>query len=127
MYRQHVAVITTYPELLDALARLPYPPVGHLRVFRGENRDFGNMIPTALRTEGRPDMIWPIHASRLAKDIAGSDPHSVDDDLSRLLLWVHAIKQHYGPGTEFLDVTHSPAVAAWFARSTRSFGRTCRR
>jgi hypothetical protein len=32
-----------------------------------------------------------------------------------MLLWVRAIKQHYGPGTEFLDVTHSVGMAAWFA------------
>lgn len=30
-------------------------------------------------------------------------------------IWFNAIAQHYGPGSDFLDVTHSVEVALWFA------------
>ena len=76
------------------------------------------MTPTALRRPGAADMIWPLYASKLAQAIEqpADDIHDfVGDDLDTVLLWVRAIKQHYGPGTELLDVTHSVGVAAWFA------------
>lgn len=110
-------VISTYARLTEALDSLPAPAPGHVRVFRGQNRDYQAMIPTGLRGPHAADVIWPVYASSLAADIrehAGEDVE-VGDDLGRMLLWVHAIKQHYGPGTEFLDVTHSPGIAAWFA------------
>jgi hypothetical protein len=111
------AVITTYAGLLRALERLPPPAAGQVRVFRGQTGDYETMTPTGLRGPRDKDMIWPIYSSRLAEDMAGSGDEAaeVGDDLSRIMLWVQAIKQHYGPGTEFLDVTHSPAIAAWFA------------
>ena len=37
------------------------------------------------------------------------------DDVGLTVYWVRAIKQHYGPGTEYLDVSRSPEVAVWFA------------
>ena len=63
-------------------------------------------------------MIWPLYVSKVASglvDRAGDARGFVGDDLDTVLLWVRAIKQHYGPGTEFLDVTHSVGLAAWFA------------
>jgi tetratricopeptide (TPR) repeat protein len=79
------------------------------------------MTPTALRHPGDADMIWPLYASKLAHELIRPSDHADDayafagDDIDTALLWVLAIKQHYGPGTEFLDVTHSVGVAAWFA------------
>jgi tetratricopeptide (TPR) repeat protein len=76
------------------------------------------MIPTALRGPDTADVIWPLYASKLADAIGASAGVSADeggDDLDTILLWVEAIKQHYGPGTAFLDVTHSLGIAAWFA------------
>ena len=55
------------------------------------------------------------------RDAGGLDP---GDDIDRVTLWAHAIKQHYGPGTQFLDVTHSLAVAAWFALHQLGFTET---
>lgn len=108
-------------QLQDALAALPPPAPGRIRVFRGQTADHGAMTPTALRSNQRPDMIWQLYAGKLAMTLghgAGLDPLDTDaagSDLDTYLLWVRAIKQHYGPGTEFLDVTHSPGIAAWFA------------
>ncbi len=104
-------IITTHAELLAALDALPPPADGFARVFRGQNHDFGAMTPTALRTGVPSEQLWPIYAAKLAQAIT-TEPA---DDLDMFLLWVNAIKQHYGPGTEFLDVTHSPGVAVWFA------------
>ncbi len=112
-------VITKFDDLLAALDAFPPPAPGFVRVYRGQNQDFPTMTPTALRQGPHArDMLWPLYASAVARDILselGGDSAEVGDDLSLLLLWVEAIKQHYGPGTSYLDVTHSPGVAAWFA------------
>jgi FRG domain len=119
-------VISTYERLVEALESLPPPAPGHVRVFRGQNRDYGTMIPTGLRGPHSADMIWPVYASSLAMDIKGhaGEEYVIGADLDTFVLWVHAIKQHYGPGTEFLDVTHSPAVAAWFALHRMEWSET---
>lgn len=119
--------IRSFAELQAALQALPAPAPGRIRVFRGQTADYGSMTPTALRAAERPDMIWPLYAGKLADALGHGRRRDADDaedaedadvggtDLDTYLLWVRAIKQHYGPGTEFLDVTHSPGVAAWFA------------
>jgi FRG domain len=88
------------------------------------------MTPTALRTASGKDFIWPLYARSLSTtgsltdllaELAGDSkatalPSTGDSSyVDATLLWVRAIKQHYGPGTEFLDVTHSVGIAAWFA------------
>lgn len=110
--------ITSYAGLLDAVRSLPRPGQGRIRVFRGQNHDYPAMTPTALRRPGGADVIWPLYASKLAGELVQREDEThgfAGDDLDTALLWVWAIKQHYGPGTEFLDVTHSVGVAAWFA------------
>ena len=123
-------VISTYAGLLDALRSLPPPADGRIRVFRGQNQEYPTMTPTALRAAPVEDWIWPLYArslstagsltdllADLADDSKVTAIRSTDFSTYRdaLLLWVRAIKQHYGPGTEFLDVTHSVGIAAWFA------------
>jgi FRG domain len=123
-------IVSSYADLQDAVRSLPPPEPGRVRVFRGQNHDYPTMTPTALRRPDTEDMIWPLYASKLAREIGRTDDyvrqaddylrrHIGDDfsgnDLDTSLLWVRAIKQHYGPGTEFLDVTYSVGVAAWFA------------
>jgi FRG domain len=112
------AVISSYADLLAAIQSLRPPEPGYIRVFRGQNHNYPTMTPTALRSPYAADALWPIYAGKLADDIKpifnetlGPDAQDIDV----LTLWVQAIKQHYGPGTEFLDVTHSVGVAAWFA------------
>ena len=123
-------VISTYAGLLDALRSLPPPAKGRIRVFRGQNQAYPTMTPTALRTATGEDWIWPFYArwlstagslADLRADLADHSKATAvrrtDDSgyVDAMLLWVRAIKQHYGPGTEFLDVTHSVGIAAWFA------------
>jgi hypothetical protein len=107
-----VTAITSYGELLATLEGLPPPAPGHIRVFRGQNRDFGAMKPTALRGIRDAEQVWRFYSHQLANALA---PDASTQDLDLVMLWLRAIKQHYGPGTEFLDVTHSPGIAAWFA------------
>jgi FRG domain len=123
-------VISTYAGLLDALRSLPPPAEGRIRVFRGQNQEYPTMTPTALRAARGEDSIWPLYArwlstagsltdllADLADDSKVTAIHSTDGStyVDTMLLWIRAIKQHYGPGTEFLDVTHSVGIAAWFA------------
>lgn len=123
-------VISTYAGLLDALRSLPPPAEGRIRVFRGQNQAYPTMTPTALRATPENDWIWPLYARQLStaggltdlRALMADDskvaaiPSADDPDyLDSMLLWTRAIKQHYGPGTEFLDVTHSVGIAAWFA------------
>jgi hypothetical protein len=114
-----MAVIRTYADLMSALASLPPPAPGRVRVFRGQNRDYPTMTPTGLRaTPGATDFVWDVYVGLLARSIAdveGWHPGAIGDDWDLMVRWVHAIKQHYGPGSPYLDVTHSPGVAAWFA------------
>ena len=107
-------VITDFEQLQAALSALPGVAPGHTRVYRGQNRGYPTLTPTGLRSAGAADMIWPIYASQLALGMAGTagegDDHGAGDDLTRAMLWTMAIKQHFGPGTAFLDVTRSVAV-----------------
>ena len=77
------------------------------------------MKPTGLRTAmGVTDEAWMFYSEELARDccrVAGEDDAYIGDSLDRAVFWTEAIKQHYGPGTRYLDVTHSLGVAAWFA------------
>jgi hypothetical protein len=113
------AIIRSFSELRAAIEALPPPREGYARVFRGQTRDFGKMIPTGLRTEMEvTDEAWMFYSELLAEDcrkMADQGGKYVGDDMARALLWTEAIKQHYGPGTNFLDVTHSLGVAGWFA------------
>ena len=38
-----------------------------------------------------------------------------EGDAANFVLWTRTIAQHSGPGSHFLDVTHSVPVALWFA------------
>ena len=118
-------VITTYAALLGALSALPPVRDGQVRLFRGQNQHFDRMTPTALRRQTGDDVLWPIYARQLAHDIVGglADSREVGNDIDVLMLWVDAIKQHYGPGTRFLDVTHSAGIAAWFGLHRLRFAR----
>ena len=111
-------MITRYADLLKTLEALPPVAPGHVRIYRGQTADYPTLTPTGLRnTPKARDEVWPLYATLLAQDVAQlrSDPDYVGEDLYLFIFWAQAIKQHYGPGTDFLDVTRSPAIAAWFA------------
>jgi len=64
-------------------------------------------------------VIWRLYslllASEIRENLADASADFEASSLDTQLVWLNAVKQHYGPGTEFLDVTHSPGIAAWFA------------
>ncbi len=115
-------MIDTYTELLREIAKLASPPPGHVRVFRGQTKNYDKMLPSGLRGQIRSKSTWHYYAMRIAKDLLvteNEEPHPWDSNLltfsEKEAMWVEAIAQHYGPGSRFLDVTRSLHVALWFA------------
>jgi hypothetical protein len=107
-------ILTRLEEVTAALAALPAPLPGRLRVFRGQTRDFGKMLASQHRAQPPGDVVFRAYSLGLAESLmAGSASKIRRTDL--WTLWTQAIAQHYGPGSEFLDVTHSLDVALWFA------------
>ena len=105
----------SYDEVCQRVCRLPTPPSGYTHVFRGQNREFGAMLPSGLRGKRlRGDAIWNCYSWHLGIDLKRHEPDCELDDYM-LNFNVRAIAQHYGPGSEFLDVTRSKEVALWFA------------
>jgi hypothetical protein len=108
--------IASLAELKTFLTSLPMPKEGYLRVFRGQNGNFGKLLSTAHRSEkpvaGRD--LWGYYTMHLAENLKIQTGDKVNS-LDLLVFWAHAISQHYGPGTDFLDVTHSLETALWFA------------
>jgi len=103
--------IIDYRVLERALVELPPPAANHARVYRGQTRDFGKMLPTGLRrTPLRSEHIFRAYTTLLASDV-----ESPGADAENWLLWTRVIAQHYGPGSTLLDVTYSVDVALWFA------------
>jgi FRG domain-containing protein len=106
------AAVTSYRELTEELSKLRKPVPGRVRVYRGQPQDFGIMLPTGLRPgAGERDPIWRYFAMAVSRELSARTSSSPADDS----VWIEAIAQHYGPGSPFLDVTKSLAVALWFA------------
>jgi FRG domain-containing protein len=107
-----------YSELNAYINSLPPAKPGHVRFFRGQYKDFGNMRPTGVRIPLRNERIWRQYCRMLATDMLVQLGLEVEEALSKTEVWAYwyyAIVQHYGPGTHLLDVTHSLDVALWFA------------
>jgi hypothetical protein len=105
------APITDYAALMRKLADLAEPAPNHVRVYRGQNRDYGQMLPTGLR--GSP--LRSEHIFRAYTTLLASDEELSEANAESFLLWTRVIAQHYGPGSTLLDVTYSVEVALWFA------------
>jgi hypothetical protein len=73
------------------------------------------MRPAGLRgTASQDTHIFRTYTTLIADQLreeAGAPPGDFED----WFLWSQAIAQHYGPGTQFLDVTTSLDTALWFA------------
>lgn len=105
--------VTSPEELEERLAALPPVRAGYRRVFRGQSQDYGVLLPAAFRPKARSvDWDWYFYSVLLAHAFW---PEDTDPDALSALMWAQATAQHYGPGTSFLDVTTSWAVASWFA------------
>lgn len=113
-------------QLGEVLRSLPKPKPGHIRVYRGQPTDHGSMLPSGLR--GAPlsdEALFNFYTQYIAVVLRGRTNDGFHD-FESYLIWVRGLAQHYGPGSRFLDVTHSLDVALWFAlhaaRSAGSFG-----
>jgi hypothetical protein len=114
-----------YGSFQDYIGNLSTPKPGYIRVFRGQCRDYGNVRPTGVRVPLRNEQIWLQYCRMLATDILAQQGVPVESALSSGRLWgywYYAIVQHYGPGTQLLDVSHSLEVALWFALHRASVG-----
>jgi hypothetical protein len=114
------SVIRSYAELTAVLRSLPDPAPGYARVFRGQPKDHGKMLPTGLRG-ARPESeeILSIYVTALAEYQRSLPVANVGRwELDSWAIWARAINQHYGPGSNYLDVTRSLDVALWFALHT---------
>jgi FRG domain-containing protein len=101
-------------EVRQHLSSLALPADGFVRVFRGQTRNYQNMLSSAYRSQVRRSRNWSVAvADRIFSDIEfgqAVDCWSPDNSV-----WVSAILQHYRSGTIYLDVTRSLEVALWFA------------
>jgi hypothetical protein len=107
-----------YNDLIEYVTGLPPPKEGHVRVFRGQWKDFGNLRPTGVRNPLRNERIWRQYCKMLASAMLQWEGIGFEEAASQSSLWgywYYAIVQHYGPGTHLLDVTRSLEVALWFA------------
>ena len=111
--------LSTYQDLVAAVAALPAPPPGTVRVFRGQTKDYEKLTPSGLRKPPRNQAIWFAYSgmlySSLLPDLIEQTDGLSAEAIQALGLWFSAVAQHYGPGSDFLDVTHSLDAALWFA------------
>src|SRR6267143_1228940 len=111
-----------FVEIDRYIKSLPSPKPGQARVFRGQNMNYGVMRPEGLRKRINYQEIWHWCASELALDMLRSSGVSGEVSGKIRELWslfYFAMSQHYGAGTNFLDVTRSLEVALWFALHAR--------
>ncbi|HEY0928484.1 MAG TPA: FRG domain-containing protein [Gemmatimonas sp.] len=113
------SVFRSLDALQQHLATLPPLQPGWRRVYRGQNRDFGKMIPSGIRRRTREYWsLWHRHAMLVQpseSDLALAEAKGVPSTLDMLSFWVHAIAQHYGGDSNYLDVTGDIQSALWFA------------
>jgi hypothetical protein len=106
-------------ELQQRLAELPPPPSGFARVYRGQTRDYPSLLPSGVRIPVANQKSWIVYTRRLVAKMLGQELAStVTFDRAELDvsgIWIHALAQHYGPGSDFLDVTTDVGTALWFA------------
>ena len=112
-------IVSSYSELKAALAALPAPAPGTVRVYRGQTQDYPTLTPSGLRRPVRNQVIWLTYSQilyqSLLPELARNSQTVTQEMLTAYGVWFHAVAQHYGPGSDFLDVTHSVDVALWFA------------
>lgn len=120
--------VDSYPALCDAIAQLPPPPPGHVRLFRGQTRDYGTLYSSIGRIRAmRPPReafdtnMRHLHIKGALLIVLGdllqlSRFTSVDTRISGAdFVMAEALVQHYGYQTRYIDVSPSPDVGLWFA------------
>jgi len=114
--------VSTYAELLTEISKLETPRPGCVRVFRGQTKNYPTMLPSGFRKHIRNEAVWHSYAMVLGRDLLAAPDDKSHHLGARILtlgkkeaLWINAVAQHYGPGSNFLDVTRSLDIALWFA------------
>jgi FRG domain len=104
-----------YASVLQAIKSLPAPAPGRVRVFRGQTVDHPKMLASAFRVKSKTlnSPLFDLSTRVVAQDLLGQI--NINLELDMMLFWLQAVAQHYGPGSSYLDVTHSLDVALWFA------------
>ena len=108
------SALITRADIDQWLASLLTPAEGYVRVYRGQSRDHGSLIPSAYRRDERDDRLLRIFVQQQASSLM-KESEEQHGDLQSWFVWTRAIAQHYGVGSEFLDVTTDIDVALWFA------------
>jgi hypothetical protein len=109
-------VVNSYTQLEAYIKSLPAPASGKVRLFRGQNQHYGKILATAHRGHSIGDRYqWDRYCNAIARHMLKKEGNASLPDIETLAFWIRAMSQHYGPGTEFLDVTKSLEVAVWFA------------
>lgn len=114
--------VKSVDELNRVLGELPPPAPGNVRAYRGQTREHPDpsigppaIIPALLRSKtpnANYDPAWLISVKTML--IKTGEFESVTDfELHQV--WIPALLQHYGPGSQFIDVTRELEVALWFA------------
>jgi|CZKJ01.1.fsa_nt_gi hypothetical protein len=104
-----------YASVLQAIRSLPTPAPGRVRVFRGQTEDHPKMLASAFRPKAKMlnSSLFNLSTRVVAQDLLRQIDTNLELDM--MMFWLEAVAQHYGPGSSYLDVTHSLEVALWFA------------
>jgi hypothetical protein len=110
------ARVRTYRELQDRIETLPPPQPGLVRVYRGQDQNYPSLLPSGRRRKIARADIWSHYVRRIITSLEGSSRAGDVVYESELgMLWLEALAQHYGAGSNYLDVTHDLGIATWFA------------
>jgi hypothetical protein len=103
--------------LQEAVRSLPPIPPGKARVFRGQTTDYPTITPAAYRNHLQLMSIWHIYSRFLLEDITRQtfDGAMSGEEFRVWTIWLEAVAQHYGSGSQYLDVSYNVESAAWFA------------
>jgi hypothetical protein len=106
--------ITDYESLRRLINVLPGPASGKVRVFRGQNMHYEKILASGSRPQKLVNAsLFNIATRVVAQDVIGQI--DINLELDMMMFWTQALAQHYGPGSGYLDVTHSLDMALWFA------------
>ena len=100
------------------LKQLGRPRPGFVRLFRGQDRTYPTLLPSARRPNSSWDLrrVWKVYAHKLSLYLSKETPTDRGQAaLDTFAYWLNAMAQHYGGGSEYLDVTHDLEIALWFA------------
>ncbi len=125
MISSNAIPIQSPKRLREFLKSLNKVEKGFTRVYRGQTQKRDTVQASAHRNvkiERRNQ--WNFYCGLVVEYLlnkeGSKEPSSIKsidnvNDFEIFYFWVKALSQHYGPGTEYLDLTHSLKVALWFA------------